>query len=99
MVTINPSDSNYNTGPTNSGTAQDLGTTSRGFVHEPELADVPVTAGGRPAPLSRVPWGAVIAGTLTAISIMVLSGALAYAVGVSAYGDVRPGAGAGGGAG
>src|SRR4051812_6276038 len=88
MVTINPGDGNYSTG------TSPISSESRGLTHEPELADVPVTAGGRPAPLSRVPWGAVIAGTLTAISIMSLSAALAYAVHASGNGDATGGAGA-----
>jgi hypothetical protein len=69
-------------------------TTGRGFV-TPEEGQAGIY---QPQPVlarSRIAWGAVIAGSLLAISILVLSGSLAYACGVPAYSGGPYGWGAG----
>src|SRR5271170_2502393 len=82
MVTFSPSDSaTVSTQPM---------ATDRGFVHDPELRGLHVGLAH-----SHVCWGAVIAGALTAMALMILSSSFAYACGVPAYsgGDYGWGAG------
>ncbi len=72
--------------PQNDPNAGTVGTTvtGRGFVpaEETQVARVPQTL---VLARSHVSWGAVIAGSLLSISILILSASLAYACGISAY--------------
>jgi hypothetical protein len=54
----------------------------RELPHEPELAH---TTHGQYLVIGGVPWGAIIAGSLTAISLLALSSSLAIAVDIPAY--------------
>ncbi|MGE5610742.1 MAG: hypothetical protein ACM359_15940 [Bacillota bacterium] len=69
-------------------------TTGRGFV-TPEEAQAGIYQPQPTLARSRISWGAVIAGSLLATSILVLSGSLAYACGVPAFAGGPYGWGAG----
>lgn len=72
----------------------------RGFVApevRPETVPTPTpeAPAALPRPQSRVAWGAVIAGTLLTISLIIFSSMFAYTVGIPAYAGGRYGVGAG----
>lgn len=94
MVSINPSD------PDSRGISTSVTSpaASRELPHEPELVTAPTTMPGTRGwawPMGGVPWGAIIGGSLTAISILMLSSAFAVACGVPAYSGGAYGWGAG----
>ena len=68
----------------NAGVVGSTTTTGRGFVpaEETQVARMPTSL---VLARSNVSWGSVIAGSLLAVAIMILSASLAYACGVPAY--------------
>lgn len=84
--------------PNDATTTSSLPTSGRGLVHDESLMGYPTEPALMPRGYSYVCWGAVVAGSLAAISLLILAGALGSAIGLSAYGRdgvYRPGWGAG----
>ncbi|HVS72570.1 MAG TPA: hypothetical protein VHQ47_15040 [Phycisphaerae bacterium] len=73
MVTINPL-------ADGASSPQSVAASDRNLVHEHEFVASPMLTGR-----TQLAWGAVIAGAIAAISLLVLSSSLAYACGVPGY--------------